>query len=75
VTGDRTEPEITAMLRALGQPEPPAPGALDAAREALWSAVAGEMLSLGPADDAGRTRAAGTDRQREDIRRQTGPGL
>jgi hypothetical protein len=75
VTEDKAEPETTGLLRALGQAEPPGPGVLEAAREMLWSAVAGEILSAGPAGDAGRTRAAGTAQSREDIRRhQAEPG-
>jgi len=74
VTEDWTDPEGAGLLRALGQVEPPGPGVLEAAREALWSAVAGEMLSAGPAGgdrtDAGRAGAAGTDPSREDIRRR-----
>jgi hypothetical protein len=75
VTEDMAEPENAGLLRALGRVEPPVPGLLEAAREVLWSAVAEELLSAGPAGDAGRTRAARTDRSREDIRRhRTDPG-
>ena len=49
MTEDWADPEGAGPLRALGQVEPPGPGVLDAAREALWSAVAEEMLSAGPA--------------------------
>jgi hypothetical protein len=41
-----------AELAALGRVDPPAPGVLDAAREALWSAVAAEMLATAPPDAA-----------------------
>jgi hypothetical protein len=54
------------LLRALGHVGPPAPGVLEAAREALWSALAAEALS---ADAAGEARAGGTDRSRPEIRR------
>jgi hypothetical protein len=79
VTENWADPESTGLLRALGRVETPGPGVLEAAREALWSAVAEEMLAAGPAGgdrtDAGRTRAAGTDPSREDIRRhRTEPG-
>jgi hypothetical protein len=75
VTEDMAEPEGTVLLRALGQAEPPGPGVLEAAREMLWSAVAGEMFSAGPAGDAGRTRAAGTDQSRKGTgRHQAEPG-
>ena len=63
------EPEIARLLRTLGRVEPPVPAVLEAAREVLWSAVAGESLSAGHAGDAGRTRAAETDGPREGIRR------
>jgi hypothetical protein len=75
VTEDRAEPEDTGLLRALGQAEPPSPAVLEAAREMLWSAVAGEMLSRAPAGDAGRTRAAGTGQSRKGTgRHQAEPG-
>jgi hypothetical protein len=72
VTEDRADPEGAALLRALGRVEPPAPGVVEAAREALWSAVAAEMLAAGPAGEAG---TAGTDRSRDHRRRhRTEPG-
>lgn len=75
MTEDMAEPEATGLLRALGQAEPPGPGVLEAAREMLWSAVAGETFSADAAGDAGRTRAAGTDRSRKDTgRHQAEPG-
>ncbi len=58
---DDTGPDDTGLLRALGQVEPPGPGVLAAAREALWSAVAEEMLSAGPAGGTGQTRRAGAE--------------
>jgi hypothetical protein len=39
-------------LERLGRVDPPSPGVLDAAREVLWSAVAGEMLATAPPDAA-----------------------
>lgn len=75
MTEDRAEPEDAGLLRALGQAEPPSPAVLEAAREMLWSAVAAEMLSAGPAGGAGRTRAAGTGQPRKDTgRHQAEPG-
>lgn len=65
MTEDMAEPEATGLLRALGRAEPPGPGVLEAAREMLWSAVAGEIFSAGRAGDVGRTRAAGTDQSRK----------
>jgi hypothetical protein len=40
-------------LTALGSVEPPPPDVLDAAREALWSAITHEMLTTAPS--AGQT--------------------
>lgn len=40
--------EAAEVLRALGSVRTPAPRVLDAAREALWSAIAGEMLGSAP---------------------------
>jgi hypothetical protein len=57
VIAELAEPEGEGTLHALGQVEPPAPAVLAAAREALWQAVAEEMLPQGPAGGAG---AAGT---------------
>jgi hypothetical protein len=75
VTEDWPDPEGAGPLRALGQVEPPGPGVLDAAREALWSAVAEEMLSADPAGGTGRTRRARTGSLRDDVqRRRTDPG-
>ncbi len=75
MTENIAEPDDMGPLRALGQAEPPGPGVLAAAREALWSAVAGEMLS---ADPDGGTRRAGPDRTDElpdDVqRRRADPG-
>jgi hypothetical protein len=61
VTEDMADQQIAETLRALGEVEPPAPGVLQAAREALWSAVAGELLSASPADEPGKTRPAVQD--------------
>ncbi len=57
-------------LDRLGRVDPPAPGVLDAAREALWSAVAAEMLATAPHEqrriaEPGAEEAAGQPR-RED---------
>ena len=66
-----SEPEGAELLRALGRVGPPAPGVLEAAREALWSALAAEALSADAAGEAraGEARAGGTDRSRPEIRR------
>ena len=72
MTENIAEPDDLGPLRALGQVEPPGPGVLEAAREALWSAVAGEMLSADP--DGGTSRAR-TGEPPGDVRRRRGePG-
>jgi hypothetical protein len=58
-------------LRALGRVEPPGPAVLEAAREALWSAVAAEMLATQPPGSSRRGRAAGPEHKH---RRRDGPG-
>jgi hypothetical protein len=58
-------------LVALGRVEPPRPAVLEAAREALWSAVAAEMLATQPPGGSRRGRAAGPEHKQ---RRQDGPG-
>lgn len=67
MTENIAEPDDLGPLRALGQVEPPGPGVLEAAREALWSAVAAEMLS---ADPGGRTSRARTGEVPGDVRRR-----
>jgi hypothetical protein len=74
MTDNMAEPEDAGLLGLLGQVQPPDPGALAAAREVLWSAVAEEMLSAGEAGDSERTRTHGTDRSQIDSRRRTEPG-
>jgi hypothetical protein len=59
------------LLRALGRVEPPRPAVLEAAREALWSAVAAEMLASRPPGSSRRGKAAGPEHKR---RHQDGPG-
>jgi hypothetical protein len=76
VTADKEGPDIIEVLGAFGQVEPPAPGALEAAREVLWPVVAEEMLSAAPASDEdqdSRRRAAAIRRQAE-RRRRAEPG-
>jgi hypothetical protein len=60
------------LLRALGRVERPDPAVLDAAREALWSAVAAEMLAEQPPGGSRRGRAAGPVHEH---RRRDEPGL
>jgi hypothetical protein len=57
MTGDM---DWLGALDVLGRVAPPSSDALDAAREVLWSAVAGEMLGTHLA--AGRPRRAGRRR-------------
>jgi hypothetical protein len=56
MTSDRAEQRALELLVALGQVAPPASSVLAAAREALWSQVAGELFPAGLTDDPGRTR-------------------
>lgn len=55
------EPEYPDPLSVLGQVDPPAPGVLENAREALWAVVAAEML----AGDAPQRTASHAPRQAE----------
>jgi hypothetical protein len=70
VTMDRAEPENAELLGMIGQVDPPAPGALQDAREVLWSVVADEMLSAGAAGGAETIRARETDRPPQTARPQ-----
>jgi hypothetical protein len=59
------------LLSALGQVDPPPAAVLDAAREALWSAVAHEMLAANPsagesADPAQSRQSPAPARSRQD---------
>jgi hypothetical protein len=75
VTENIAEPDDMGPLRALGRVAPPGPGVLEAAREALWSAVAGEMLAAGPDGGTGLTRPARTGELPDDVqRRRADPG-
>jgi hypothetical protein len=52
---EHAEPEHPDPLSVLGQVDPPAPGVLEIAREALWAVVAAEMLAGdAPQQTAGR---------------------
>ncbi len=71
MSGDMTE------LERLGRVDPPRPGVLDAAREVLWSAVAGEMLGTAPPDAArapGEPAAGRTEETPERHPRREDPG-
>jgi hypothetical protein len=70
MTEDVTE-HGDGLLRALGRVEPPRPAVLEAAREALWSAVAAEMLATEPPGGSRRGRAAGPEHKHG---HQDGPG-
>ena len=61
------------LLGALGLVEPPRPAVLEAAREALWSAVAAEMLATEPPGGSGRG-VAGADRPEQERRHRGEPG-
>jgi hypothetical protein len=72
VIEDMAQPENEKLLRELGRVEPPVPAVLEAAREALWSAVAGDMLGTDP--PGGRSRTAGSGRPRDESRHEAEPG-
>ncbi|HEY3954823.1 MAG TPA: hypothetical protein VGM53_15725 [Streptosporangiaceae bacterium] len=65
------ESGISELLRAAGTVAMPEPSVLQEAREALWSAIASEMLGLGSADArtaANRGTAAGEEDHRRTAR-------
>jgi hypothetical protein len=64
--------EGSELLRAAGRVRKPEPRVLAGAREALWSAIASEMLGTGPGGE--QTAAAGREREpgRTARRRQAG---
>jgi hypothetical protein len=70
VTESIAGPDDMGPLRALGQAGPPGPGVLEAAREALWSAVAGEMLSAEPDGGSRRAGPARTDELPDGVQRR-----
>lgn len=70
---DMAQPENEEPLRELGRVEPPVPAVLEAAREVLWSAVAGDMLGTGPPGGASRSRTAGSGRPQDESRHQAEP--
>jgi hypothetical protein len=76
VTEDKKGPDIIELLGDFGQVEPPAPGALEAAREVLWPVVAEEMLSAAPAnnEDQNIRRRAAEIRRQAERRRRAEPG-
>jgi hypothetical protein len=60
MAAEKAHAEQPDPLTMLGQVSPPAPKILDRAREALWSAVAAEMLAP---PSAGATQTTGTARE------------
>jgi hypothetical protein len=75
MTEDKAELVNAELLAVIGQVDPPAPSALEDARDVLWSAVADETLSTGAVGDAERMRERGTDRAQQIARRRrTDPG-
>jgi len=62
------------LLATLGQVEPPTDTARNRAREALWAAVADEMISGDATADSETTRSQTADSsERRDHRRRAGP--
>jgi hypothetical protein len=49
MSDDSREFEAGELIRVIGKVQLPAPRVLEGAREVLWSAVASEMLGIGPA--------------------------
>jgi hypothetical protein len=72
---EKANDEQPDPLTLLGQVSPPAPEVLDRARQALWSAVAAEMLASSPESEAAgpARRAAQESAQRP--RRESGQRL
>ena len=70
MAAEKAHAEQQDPLTMLGQVSPPAPEILDRAREALWSAVAAEMLA--PPPSAGATQTTGTGRGAGGTARGTG---
>jgi hypothetical protein len=71
----RDDRENADLLGVLGQVDPPAPSALQAARDLLWSAVAQDVPAAGPPGDAGQAAMpAGAQPEQLARRRRTDPG-
>ena len=60
--------EVGEVLRAIGKVQLPEPRVLDNAREVLWSAIASEMLGIGPSGEQA-TVTGGSAGRDEDHRR------
>ncbi len=65
---ESAEFEAGEVLRAVGKVRAPKPRVLEDAREVLWSAVASEMLGLGPAGEQRTTTGGSTEGDEEDRR-------
>jgi hypothetical protein len=72
VSPDSADLEIATLLGVIGRVDPPAPGTLAAASEALWSAVAAELLVPGSEPPQPARRQQGRPRPAE-RRRGAGP--
>jgi hypothetical protein len=66
---ESADTEAAALLRAIGKVRAPEPRVLEDAREALWSDVASEVLSLGPAGEE-ITTSGGEDADSRRARRR-----
>jgi hypothetical protein len=66
--------ETGELLRAIGKVQMPEPRVLEDAREVLWSAIASEMLGIGPAGEQNdrTTRRRQTDRSPDERKMSTG---
>lgn len=74
MSGEPPESETGELLSAIGKVRMPEPRVLEDAREVLWSAIASEMLGIGPSGEqatvTARSTAAGEDHRRTVRRRQ-----
>jgi hypothetical protein len=77
VSDKRDESKASELLRTMGRVSVPEHRVLDDAREVLWTAIASEMLGIGPADDratARRRQAGQSPDQRKMSAGGGGPG-
>jgi hypothetical protein len=75
MTDESAEFETGELLSAIGKVQIPEPRVLEDAREVLWSAIASEMLGIGPAGEqaivTGGSAGADEDHRKAVRRRQT----
>jgi hypothetical protein len=59
---DSREFQAGELIRVIGKVQLPAPHVLESAREVLWSAVASEMIGIGPAAEQPATTGGSAGR-------------